>query len=51
MFEDKRGIALGCKARGTSVKGNDLWYRVDFTKSEWVTARYVDNVGRAPSYC
>lgn len=53
MFEDERGdhLALGCKARGTSVKGNDLWYRVDFTKSEWLSARHVRSVGAPMPWC
>lgn len=44
-------IPLGCKVRGTSVDGNDLWYSLPPTLNEWVSARYVDNIGGTPSWC
>lgn len=42
-------VDLICKVRGESIRGNNLWYQTSDRK--WVTARYIDNVGRAPSYC
>lgn len=42
-------VKLICKVNGESIRGNKLWYQT--TDRKWVTARYVDNVGRAPSYC
>jgi hypothetical protein len=43
-------IRLGCKIHGTSVDGNDRWYRLPGSPSEWVSARYVRNLG-APEWC
>lgn len=40
-----------CKVRGTSVDGNNLWYALPPTLGEWVSARYVQNVGQAPRWC
>ncbi len=42
-------VDLICKVRGETIRGNNLWYQTSDRK--WVTARYVDNVGNAPSYC
>ena len=42
-------VDLVCKARGETIRGNKLWYQTSDRK--WVTARYVDNVGKAPAYC
>ncbi len=53
----KSSIAKGkvfpivCKVRGTSVDGNSLWYALPPTLGEWVSARYVQNVGPAPRWC
>ena len=44
-------IPLVCKVRGTSVEGNDLWYALPPTLNEWVSARYVANVGSTPQWC
>ena len=40
-----------CKVRGTSVGGNNIWYALPPTLGEWVSARYVENVGPAPRWC
>ena len=40
-----------CKVRGTSVGGNTIWYALPPTLGEWVSARYVENVGPAPRWC
>jgi uncharacterized protein YraI len=42
-------VSLDCKVPGPSVDGNARWYKL--SKGGWVTARYVDNVGAAPSWC
>lgn len=42
---------IECKVRGTSVDGNDLWYSLPPNTNEWVSARYVRNVGPAPDWC
>ncbi len=42
---------LDCKVQGTSVKGNDRWYSLPSELDEWVSARYVRNIGPAPAWC
>jgi uncharacterized protein YraI len=44
-------VPLVCKVRGTSVNGNDLWYALPPSLNEWVSARYIANVGAAPQWC
>ena len=44
-------VELVCKIRGTAVGGNNLWYALPPTLNEWVSARYVRNVGSAPRWC
>ena len=44
-------ISIVCKVRGTSVDRNNLWYLLPPTLNEWVSARYVRNVGAAPGWC
>jgi hypothetical protein len=45
-------IPLGCKIHGTSIDGNDRWYRLMGHEGpeQWVSARYVRNLG-APEWC
>lgn len=47
----KAVISIQCKVVGQTVDGNSLWYKIANTTGEWVTARYVANIGPAPSYC
>ncbi|MFE2374080.1 SH3 domain-containing protein [Streptomyces sp. NPDC059398] len=42
-------IPIVCKVRGQNVGGNILWYKT--AKGNFVSARYVDNVGSIPPYC
>ncbi|NED94057.1 SH3 domain-containing protein [Phytoactinopolyspora alkaliphila] len=42
-------VKLQCKVIGPRVGGNDLWYKL--ANGNWVTARYVSNVGKAPRFC
>jgi hypothetical protein len=43
------GLDLVCKVHAQRIDGNRLWY---WTKGDnWVSARYVDNVGRSPNWC
>ena len=44
-------LEIICKVHGTSVGGNDIWYALPPTLNEWVSARYVQNVGAAPGWC
>ncbi|SDS28318.1 hypothetical protein [Microlunatus soli] len=43
------GVDIICKLPSQSVNGNKLWYWT--TDHKWVSARYIDNVGRAPNHC
>ncbi|SDS87430.1 SH3 domain-containing protein [Microlunatus soli] len=38
-----------CKLKAQSVGGNTLWYQLP--GSNWVSARYVDNIGGSPTWC
>ncbi|WP_406134842.1 SH3 domain-containing protein [Streptomyces sp. NBC_01089] len=42
-------ISIVCKVRGQNVNGNSLWYKTP--KGNFVSARYVANVGSIPRYC
>ena len=44
-------VEIVCKVRGSSVGGNTIWYALPPTLNEWVSARYVENVGPAPRWC
>lgn len=43
-------VTLECKMRGTSVGDNELWYAIH-DGTEWVSARFVENDGAAPTWC
>jgi uncharacterized protein YraI len=44
-------IPLACKVTGTSVGGNNRWYQLPGDAPQWVSARYVQNLGTAPAWC
>jgi|GEM_PF-6855152 hypothetical protein len=45
-------IPLSCKATGTTVDGNNRWYLLPGSDTpEWVSARYIKNIGTAPGWC
>lgn len=46
-------IRIKCKVKGQTIDGNPFWYQLADARfhAGWVTARYVDNIGRAPEYC
>jgi uncharacterized protein YraI len=46
---DGAGVDIICKTTSQSVDGNKRWYWT--TGKRWVSARYIDNVGRAPNWC
>lgn len=50
-YGDGARLTLICKVRSVSIGGNDLWYLVRDSKEQWVSARYVDNIGAAPRLC
>ena len=43
-------IHIKCKVNGQNVDGNPRWYKL-YYRSGWVAARYVENIGAAPSWC
>jgi hypothetical protein len=41
-----------CKVDSQSIDGNRRWYQlVGDGGGQWVSARYVSNIGYAPPYC
>jgi len=44
-------IEIVCQVRGTRVDGNNRWYALPPTLNEWVSARYVRNLGSEPRWC
>ncbi|MGH3503861.1 MAG: hypothetical protein ACRDQA_23640 [Nocardioidaceae bacterium] len=44
-------VKIDCKVDGPNIKGNDTWYLLPGEGPMWVSARYVENNGRAPGYC
>lgn len=51
-FGNGSKISLSCKVSGTVVDGNNRWYLVLAEgDANWVSARYVSNVGPAPDPC
>lgn len=42
-------VNLVCKVESQGIRGNKLWYQT--SDRQWISARYVDNVGQAPKYC
>lgn len=51
-FPNGSKISISCKVAGTAVDGNTRWYLVLAEgDANWVSARYVTNVGPAPDPC
>jgi SH3 domain-containing protein len=46
-------IRISCKVVGQNIDGNKFWYKLADARFArgYVSARYVDNIGRAPEYC
>ncbi|MCX4905460.1 SH3 domain-containing protein [Streptomyces sp. NBC_00878] len=44
-------VSIFCKVSGENVKGNNLWYLLADGTWAWATARFIDNIGPAPSWC
>jgi hypothetical protein len=43
-------IHIKCKVNGQNIDGNPRWYKL-YYRTGWVAARYVENIGAAPSWC
>src|SRR3954451_9703405 len=51
-FPNGSKVTLDCKVSGTVVGGNPRWYLVVAEgDANWVSARYVRNVGKVPEPC
>lgn len=51
-FPNGSKVTLDCKVSGTRVGGNPRWYLVVAEgDANWVSARYMRNVGKAPEPC
>ena len=48
-FRKGATVKLVCKVYSQSVQGNDRWYYT--SAGDWISARYVRNVGAVPGYC
>jgi hypothetical protein len=44
-------LRLSCKVFSQDVRGNRVWYKLADSTGRWVSARFVDNVGPAPTWC
>jgi uncharacterized protein YraI len=45
-------LSIVCKVDSQSIDGNRRWYQlVGDGGGQWVSARYVSNIGSAPPYC
>ncbi|MFI5753847.1 SH3 domain-containing protein [Streptomyces sp. NPDC051569] len=44
-------VDIFCKTRGDDVEGNDRWYLLADGTWAWASAKYISNIGRAPSWC
>lgn len=42
-------VKIVCKVANNKIDGNKLWYYT--SDGNWISARYVRNVGKAPGYC
>jgi hypothetical protein len=54
LYSNARGeiIDLVCKVDSQTVGGNPRWYQLPSDSSgQWVSARYMSNIGAAPPYC
>ncbi|MZD09161.1 SH3 domain-containing protein [Streptomyces sp. SID5785] len=44
-------VPIYCKTSGDNVGGNHLWYLLTDGTWAWGSAKYIDNIGRAPRWC
>ncbi|MFE1951036.1 MULTISPECIES: SH3 domain-containing protein [Streptomyces] len=44
-------VPIFCKTSGQNVEGNHLWYLLTDGTWAWGSAKYIDNIGRAPRWC
>lgn len=44
-------VGIECKVSGQNIDGNPRWYKLADNAWAWASARYVANIGTAPSWC
>ncbi|MET7638431.1 SH3 domain-containing protein [Streptomyces sp. NPDC005438] len=44
-------VAIACKVNGQWIDGNPRWYRLADGSWGWASARYIENIGKAPHWC
>ncbi|GGJ75784.1 hypothetical protein GCM10011583_04050 [Streptomyces camponoticapitis] len=44
-------IFIHCKTRGDNVNGNNHWYLLADGTWAWVSAAYIENIGKSPRWC
>jgi uncharacterized protein YgiM (DUF1202 family) len=44
-------VKIFCKYPGDTVDGNPLWYQLADGTWAWASARYIENIGKAPRWC
>ncbi|MBA2944506.1 SH3 domain-containing protein [Streptomyces himalayensis] len=44
-------VSIFCKTAGDRVDGNNRWYLLTDGTWAWGSARYIDNIGKAPRWC
>ncbi|MGW7350092.1 SH3 domain-containing protein [Streptomyces sp. NPDC054784] len=44
-------VKIKCKVNGGWVNGNPRWYKLADGRWAWASARYIENIGKAPEWC
>ncbi|WP_274562008.1 SH3 domain-containing protein [Streptomyces spiramyceticus] len=44
-------VRIFCKTTGGNVRGNNHWYLLTDGTWAWGSAKYIENIGRAPRWC
>lgn len=44
-------VRIVCKVKGENIDGNPRWYLLSSGKYAWSSARYIENIGKAPEWC
>ncbi|MFE7311745.1 SH3 domain-containing protein [Streptomyces sp. NPDC057555] len=44
-------ITLVCKVNGQNIHGNPRWYKLDWRRDSFASARYIEPIGAAPEWC
>lgn len=44
-------VKIKCKVNGQWIDGNPRWYKLANGQWAWASARYIENIGKAPHWC